>query len=174
MKLSRSIKIALAGLACFLLILFGLLIYAAATPRKVAEQPKDPNVCEFCGSRSLTKAGECTNCIGSMGREGYLAKKASKNWYNSPAIANVVITFLCVLVLVFIIVNWHKYFRRQKEEIYYYIHCTKCGRKLRFRDTQVNHLGRCPLCHKPILFPKPPEESREGYSWRKIVRYVWG
>ena len=173
MKLSRNIKYGLGTLAVLLVMIFGLLIYSASAPKKVGNQAKDPTICEFCGGK-LNKAGECPACSLSMGQEAYLAKRESKNWYNSPAIATAVITLLCILILFFIAVYWGSFFSRDKEEESYYIRCTKCGRKLRYRESQANHLGRCPLCHKPILFPKPPDEAREKSTWRNLVRYVWG
>jgi predicted Zn-ribbon and HTH transcriptional regulator len=173
MKLSRNVISGSAALGALLVIVLGLLIFAASTAKKTGTRSKDPTVCEFCGGTSFNKAGECPACMASMGIDAYRAKRESKNWYNSPAIAAVVIILLCILFLVHIVLLLRKFSWKKEVVVYYYVRCTKCGRKLRYKSSQINHLGRCPLCHKPILFPKPPEGPRDN-TWRKLVHYVWG
>jgi hypothetical protein len=172
MKLSQNVKYGLAALGFLFVILFGLLIFASTTGKKVGERQQDPNVCEFCG-KALGKSGECLPCKAEMGPEVYQSKRDSKYWYNSPVIPTTIITLLCLLALVYIALRLGKINWKRTGDVYYYIRCTKCGRKLRYREAQINHAGRCPLCHKPILFPKPSEENSET-TWRKIVHYVWG
>jgi predicted Zn-ribbon and HTH transcriptional regulator len=178
MKLSRTAKYGIAGMGLVLLLFVGLLIYATSGSKKIGPVV-DPTKCEFCGG-SLNKGDDCPKCMAEMGRDKYIAKRESKNWYNSPLIASIVIGSLSLLVIVHFSLVLSKYLRRRKGDVFYHTRCPKCGRKLRYRDSQVEHLGRCPLCQKPIRFPKPvlpPKVTMwnkvRGLTWRRIREIVW-
>jgi hypothetical protein len=171
MKLSRSHQLILGAAGLVLLLVIGLIVFATSGSTKIAKVA-DPNVCEFCG-RLLPASKECLTCIGEMGRDAYEAKRERKYWYNSPLIATVVISLLCVLVLSHISILLWRHRGRQKAEVYYHTRCKKCGRKLRYRESQANRLGKCPLCQKPLIFPKPPEAPKVS-RWVKIRDMVWG
>ena len=175
MKLSRSNQLILGGTGIVLLVVIGLAIFATSGSKKI-EKKADPNVCEFCG-RPLPQSKLCLQCIGEMGREAYEAKRDKKYWYNRPVIPIVILSILCLLVLTHIIILLWRQRGRKKEEVSYYTRCNKCGRKLRYRESQINRLGKCPLCQKPLVFPKPPEVVRTRTSpWKKIVKIahmVW-
>jgi predicted Zn-ribbon and HTH transcriptional regulator len=174
MKLSRAAKQGIAALGLVLLLCIGLVVFAASGSKK-STAIVDPTKCEYCGGK-LNKSGECPKCIAELGRANYEAKRESKNWYNSPAIAATVIAILGSLVVIHIGLTLRKFSKREKVEMYHHVHCNKCGRKLRYRESQINCMGKCPLCHKPMLFPKPPEavkEPRFRGAWRKIRQIVW-
>jgi len=178
MKLSRTAKYSIAGMGLVLLVCIGLLIFATSGSKKIGPVV-DPTKCEFCGG-SLNKNGECPKCMASMGRDKYQAKRESKNWYNSPLIASIVIGMLCLLASVHIGLVLGKYLRRKKADVFYHTRCPKCGRKLLYRDSQIEHLGKCPLCQKAIRFPKPvipPKPTLwskvRGISWKRIREIVW-
>lgn len=175
MKLSRNAKYGIAGSACVLLLSLGLMIYATTRETKTGAIV-DPTVCEYCQSK-LNKRGECSRCIGEMGLDKYRAKRESKKGYNSPLIATIIISMLGVLVIVHVGLIVRAFYRRKKDEVYYHTRCGKCGRKLRYRSSQVNHMGRCPLCQKALRFPQPPEMPKQSkwqkLSWRKIRQIVW-
>jgi phage FluMu protein Com len=173
MKLSRDLKLGLAGVGLVLLLCLGLLIFATSGPTKTGpSRAVDPTVCEYCGKK-LPKSGDCLSCIAEMGLDKYHAKRESHYWFNSPIIAEVVIGLVCILLVVYITLLWRRRAAQPLEEVYYTIHCRKCGRKLRYRNSQVNHFGKCPICQKPILFPKPPEEPKTS-PWTKFRELVWG
>jgi hypothetical protein len=51
------------------------------------------------------------------------------------------------------------------------MYCTKCRRRLRYRQRQIGHFAQCPLCGKPIIFPKPRMQAPES-RWRKVKRWL--
>ena len=171
MKLSRATKWSITALGLLLLLFLGLTIYATTGSTKT-KPVVNPNVCEYCGGQ-LNKNRECTKCIGELGLEKYRAKRESKYWYNSPVVATTIITLLCVLILVHIGLNWRKFAWRKKAEAFYHVNCRKCGRKLRYRESQINRLGKCPMCQKTLHFPQPIAEPRTSI-WQKIsLRKIW-
>lgn len=175
MKLSRATKYGIAGLGVVLLLCLGLTIFATSGSTK-STAIVDPTVCEYCGKK-LNKSGECSKCMAEMGAEKYRAKRESKNWYNSPAIATSIISILCVLIAVHIGLTLWKLSKRKKAEVFFHVHCKKCGRKLRYRESQINRLGKCPLCQKALHFPQPLVEPKPSVwkklTWRKIREIVW-
>jgi hypothetical protein len=171
MKLSRNNLLILGGAGFVLLLVIGLVVFATSGSNKI-EKRVDPNVCEFCGRR-LPQSKLCLKCIGEMGREVYEAKREKKYWYNSPLIATIIISILCVLLLTHICILLWKRRGRKKAEVYYHTRCKKCGRRLRYRESQINRLGKCPLCQRPLVFPKPPEVPKVS-RWVKIRDIVWG
>lgn len=178
MKLCRAAKLGLAGLSLVLLLCIGLLLFANSASKKSAARV-DPTVCEYCRG-PLNKQGDCSRCMVEMGPTKYRARRESKNWYNSPLIASLLIGLLCILASIHIGYLLYQFTRRKKGVVVYHVRCTKCGRKLRYRDSQIEHMGRCPICQKPICFPKPiqtPNSSKwqklSGLSWRRIRKIVW-
>lgn len=178
MKLSPTVKYGIAGIGLVLLLCIGLSLFAVSGSKKIGAIV-DPTQCEYCGSK-LNKSGECPKCMSEMGAEKYRAKRESKKWYNSPVVASIVIGALCVLAAVHVGLALRMFFKRKKADVYFHVRCTGCGRKLRYRDTQVERIGKCPLCQKPIRFPKPvlPPKSTvwskfRGISWRRIREIVW-
>jgi hypothetical protein len=171
MKLSREMKWLLGGSGLVLVFVLALVIMASSGSTRV-EGIADPNVCEFCG-RPLPSSKVCLTCSAEMGREVYEAKREQKHWYNSPVAATTIISLLCVLVSAHIGILLYKQRGRKKEEFYFYTRCSKCGRKLRYRESQIARLGKCPICQKPIIFPKPPP-VRKVSRWVRIKDIVWG
>jgi predicted amidophosphoribosyltransferase len=178
MKLSRAAKYSIAGIGSVLLLCLGLIIFATSGSKKIGPVV-DPNLCEYCGNK-LNKSRECAKCMAEMGAEKYRAKRESKEWYNSPVIASIVIGSLCLLAAIHIGLVMSKYLGRKKADVYYHTRCPKCGRKLRYRDSLIEHLGKCPLCQKPIRFPKPVVPPKptvwskvRGITWRRIREIVW-
>jgi predicted amidophosphoribosyltransferase len=178
MKLSRTAIFGLSGIGLVLLLCVGLIVYSVSGSKKI-EKLRDPTVCEYCGGK-LNRSGDCPKCMVEMGAEAYRAKRESKNWYNSPLIASIVIGMIGLLVSVHFGLVLGRLWRRKKAEAFYHTRCPKCGRKLRYRESQVEHLGRCPMCFKPIRFPKPvlpPKKTLlsrlRGLTWRRIREIVW-
>jgi predicted amidophosphoribosyltransferase len=177
MKLSRAAIYSIAGLGVVLLLCIGLTVYAVSGSTKIGPVV-DTTKCEFCGTK-LNKSGECSRCISELGQEKYRAKRESKNWYNSPLIASIVIGSLGALAAVHIGLALRMFWRRRKVEVFFHTRCPKCGRKLRYREAQAERLGKCPLCQnpmrfpKPVLPPKPSMWSKFGISWRRLREMVW-
>jgi hypothetical protein len=110
------------------------------------------------------------------GVEAYRAKRAKEKegLAGSATIPIILGAIFALLLATHIGINLRAYYTgRGGPEVFYYVHCNGCGRKLRYRDRQIDHLGRCPLCQKPIRFPKPPSAARTN-RWAKIAHIVWG
>jgi transcription initiation factor IIE alpha subunit len=60
--------------------------------------------------------------------------------------------------------------RENREEVYYYLICEKCNRRLRYRESQAGKLGVCPLCKKPLMFPKADEEDGRWTRFRRWLK----
>ena len=173
MKFSRATKIGLAAVGG-LLLLWGVVMLFLSGPTKRGPAFVDTTHCPDCGSL-LNKQGECPKCMATEGQDAYRTKRANKGAASSNAIPITLGALFGLLLLTHIGINLRAYYARRGEEsdVYYHVRCTKCGRKLRYREKQIEHLGRCPMCQKPIRFPKPPEAARTNH-WAKIRQIVWG
>jgi uncharacterized paraquat-inducible protein A len=172
MKLSRYTMLGMVGVGILLIVWIGLMLFSGSSQKKIGPAKEDLTHCPDCGML-LNKAGECPKCMAEEGVEAYRAKRANKGAATNPTIAFVLAAIFVVLVAVHAAVVLRGWSVRGKDEDLYYIHCRKCGRKLRFRERQIGHIGRCPLCQTPIRFPHPEEEGK-GNHWVKLVHAIWG
>jgi hypothetical protein len=179
LKISKAQKYSLGGIGLVLLATVALLIFSASGEKKTGPVA-DPTVCEYCGNK-LNKSGECPKCIAEMGLKPYQAKRESKNWYNSPVVAYTIISLLALLVVIHLGLTLWKWFQRKREStLNLTLRCFKCGRKLRYRSSQIGHMGKCPLCLTPMRFPEPIDMPRptlwarvRSINWKKIREIVW-
>lgn len=172
MKLSQYTKVGMVAAGLLLVVWIGLVIFRDNSAKKVGPAKEDVTHCPDCGML-LNKAGECPKCLAEEGMEAYRAKRANKGMANSPVLAYLVGGVFVVLVTVYLLTVLRRWYGRDKEEDLYYVHCRKCGRKLRFRERQIGHVGRCPLCQTPVRFPHP-EEQTKGNRWVRFVHAIWG
>jgi hypothetical protein len=172
MKLSRATKIGMAAVGGLLLLWGVLMIFIGTSSTRIESGKVDLTHCPDCGS-ALNKAGECPRCIAELGLEAYREKHTDKGFASSAVIPIALGCLLGLLLATHVGLNLWAYKKGKRPEVYYYVRCTKCGRKLRYRDTQVERLGKCPLCQKPMRFPRPPEKPRPN-RWVKIAHLVWG
>ncbi len=42
----------------------------------------------------------------------------------------------------------------EEQEDFLTMRCPNCQRKLKYRESQQGNLGQCPLCKKPLMFPR--------------------
>ncbi len=169
MKLSRVTKIGMATVGGLLLLWGALIIFTSTSSTKTGPAQVDPTRCPDCGSK-YNQAGECPRCLAEEGVEAYRAKRAKKEGFTSSPVIPTVLGSLFLLLLathIGIIVRGRA--KNQKQEVYYHVRCSKCGRKLRYRDTQIERLGKCPLCQRPLRFPRPPEKPKVS-RWMKIAQ----
>jgi predicted Zn-ribbon and HTH transcriptional regulator len=168
MKLSRVTKIGMVTVSGLLLVWVALIVFSSTSSTKTGPAQVDPTRCPECGSK-YNKAGECPRCMAEEGVEAYRAKRAKKDGFaSSPVIPTVLGCLLFLLLATHIGINVRARKKNKKEEVYYHVRCSKCGRKLRYRETQIERLGRCPLCQKPLRFPRPPEKPKVS-RWVKIA-----
>ena len=170
MKLSYITKIALVavGLLCLGSV---VLYFLTASPKKIGGAT-DETHCPDCG-RELPpyaqKSGECPFC-----KMEILAGKRSPKQAggNSPVVMLVLVALFVVLlgVHVFAVVRNRK--KQAAEEPSYPLFCPKCHRKLRYRHSQGGRLGQCPMCKRPIPFPKPPQPRKRPWPvrvWKQVM-----
>jgi hypothetical protein len=171
MKMSRGAKIGIAAVGIVLSLCVILLVYSTSGSKKSAAVASKTH-CSDCGS-PLNKNGDCPKCMAEMGLDAYRARQMNKGLAGKPLLAIFIATAFGLLLMTYIGIHVWAYMKTKKEEVYYTTRCNKCGRKLRYRESQVEHLGKCPICQKPIRFPRPPEKPKVN-RWVKIAHYVWG
>jgi ssDNA-binding Zn-finger/Zn-ribbon topoisomerase 1 len=167
MSNSRWLKIGM-GVVALLFLAWGGFMLATEGSKKTAPVRVEANKCPDCG-RSLPKgaqvARECPYC-----KLDPNAKK--KKWGSQPGRSPVIPAVLGGLFVVLLAVHLGVIFRKrlgaQGEEVLYYWNCPKCQRKLRYRERQVGQASLCPLCRRPLVFPRP-EEPERGPAYRAVA-----
>jgi hypothetical protein len=117
------------------------------------------------------QTNECPNCLLSHPGEPEKAKiRREGAWVKGRALPTVIICGVALLLLANIGVAVHSRLKQKKDERLFYYWCPKCSRKLRYRVTQIGRLANCPLCERPILFPKP--EGFVDSRWVRLRRWL--
>jgi hypothetical protein len=109
--------------------------------------------CAICGKELPTQfqsSGECPYCLLKQGGKGRSASPGQSRRYLVPAI---LIGLFVALVGAHLVIMLRSHKRGAKEEPVCYFKCPGCKRKLRYPARQAGHVGRCPTCHKHLLFP---------------------
>jgi hypothetical protein len=174
MKTSRITKIGMAVVGTALLGWLVLVLFVGGQAEKLkTEKPEDPNHCRFCG-RELPVAyrdtGKCPYCELAGKADPFKAATQAAPRV-SPIIPIVLVSIFCVLLAIHVTLAIRKRWSTDKDEVYYLIACQKCSRRLRYRESQIGKLGLCPLCKKPLIFPKPEDEEMEG-GWSRVRRWL--
>jgi uncharacterized CHY-type Zn-finger protein len=174
MKTSRITKIGMAVVGTALLGWLVLVLFVQGQGEKIkSDAPVDPNRCAFCG-RELPVAyrdtGKCPYCeLDGKADPAKAARQAAPRV--SPIIPIVLVSIFCLLLAIHVTLAIRARWKTAKDEVYYLIACEKCSRRLRYRQSQIGKLGLCPLCKKPLIFPKPEDEEMEG-GWSRVRRWL--
>jgi hypothetical protein len=56
-----------------------------------------------------------------------------------------------------------------KDDVYFHLQCPKCSRRIRFRKNQFGKAALCPLCKRPIVFPRIQVTES---PWLKMKRWL--
>jgi Zn finger protein HypA/HybF involved in hydrogenase expression len=176
MKMTRLTRIGIAALAVAFLVWGGVALLSPP-PTKIAAE-KDDRRCPECGHELplviQENGGECPYCQ-AQGKSVKVGKSlgGGSSITHGPAIPIALVSALVVLLGI------HGYFmiRRRAaaakvEEDIYYVNCRKCARKLRYRESQVGRLAKCPICRTLIRFPQLPEESQRRGLGRLLGKLV--
>lgn len=163
MKKSNVTKIGIAVTGALLLGWIVLEMMSSGPTKVGASKPVDETVCPDCGAKLPKPGGDCLECIGNMGQEAYRAKKEKARGGNGAIVLYVLVSLLVVLIAVHIGFVVHGRKGKTKEEILFYYWCGKCGRKLRYRESQIGKASQCPICKRPFMFPKPAEQPKEPF-----------
>jgi predicted Zn-ribbon and HTH transcriptional regulator len=159
---------AVVGVA-FLAWLSVTLITGSQSKRKKA-LVTDPNRCPVCG-RELPSGyrgtGKCPYCQIEHASD---PESAASESTPSAIIPIILISAFCLLLGIHATLFVRARISSEREEVLYYTECRKCHRRIRYRESQIGKIALCPLCKKPIFFPKPEEiiESR----WTRFRRWL--
>jgi DNA-directed RNA polymerase subunit RPC12/RpoP len=170
-KLSRFTKITLAVAGVLFLVWLGLVLFVENASTKTGPAFVDDQVCPNCGKplpKGALQSNQCPNCLLQYGPEAAKIKKDSAT--NSRVIPSILIAGVVILLALNIGVSLRNRLKQQKDEIQFHYHCPKCHRKLRYREHQIGRFAQCPLCERPIVFPKPAN-MRET-RWTQFRRWL--
>jgi predicted Zn-ribbon and HTH transcriptional regulator len=175
MKLTRFTKISMIAVGTLLLAWVVLMFVANSGSKRTTGIAGDGSKCPDCGIALPKLGADCPRCLMEKG-EAYLKSRRQGNVLTSgPGIPIALGCILFLLMMTHIVITVRNHRRTNTEEVFFHVRCTKCGRKLRYREKQIDHLGKCPLCQKPIRFPKPPDAPRLS-PWGRIAQLaqkVW-
>jgi hypothetical protein len=168
-------------LALIGLIATGVLILAwiplamfSGSETKTDAAVTDDRHCPICGRELSRSGGECIYC--KIEGKGDLSKKAMQrgSLFNHPIVPTVLFSTFGLLAAANLFVFLRRRVVASREEESYYISCPKCHRRLRFRKSQMGRLGMCPLCKRPLLFPKLDAGPRNPLIRlrRRLVHWV--
>jgi predicted amidophosphoribosyltransferase len=170
--LSRFTKLSLVLTGVLLLVWLSLTLFAGSPSSKTEAVVTDEKHCPTCGRplpRHAIARKECPYCLLERGPEA--AKFGDKNSAGANKAVPITIISLFVLLLIANIASAvYGRVRKQKIEALFHYWCPKCGRKLRYRESQIGRLANCPLCERPIVFPRP--EGLVDSRWTKLRRWL--
>jgi DNA-directed RNA polymerase subunit RPC12/RpoP len=104
-----------------------------------------------------------------QGEEAAKIRK-ERSFATSKAVPIALVSVLALLLAANILFALRGRRKQVKEETFFHYWCPKCGRKLRYRERQIGRLARCPLCERPIVFPKPA--GMPATRWTKLRRLL--
>jgi predicted RNA-binding Zn-ribbon protein involved in translation (DUF1610 family) len=173
MKPSRFTIIGMAVFGAVLLVWLAFLVYTLTQPTRTSTAV-DEQHCPVCGRelpRWAQKAKQCPYCQ-AEGRDLDISNaRAGGSLFSRPIIPIGLVCGFVILLGVHVFLQLRARALKKPEEAVYHMYCTKCRRKLRYRERQIGHFGRCPLCGKPILFPKPRQLAPLS-GWGKMKRWL--
>ena len=156
----------------------GLVLWPS-TPVEVPEGQRHYMHCPKCEhemryDRKRFAKEECPYC-GEKGPLAATAESIRKTGLPSSPVSRLIPALLVefiVLASVFYLYASKRLQRGPGEEPTYPLYCRHCHRKLRFRKSQGGRLGQCPICRRPIVFPKVPESRKLPWHvriWQTIT-----
>jgi DNA-directed RNA polymerase subunit RPC12/RpoP len=172
MKLSRLTVIGMAVVGALFLAWVAFMVFVDSGGRKSGPVAVDPNHCPNCG-RELPPAyqgtGECPYCAAAH-PEDPSAGSIRGSAVSSAAVPIVLIGLFAILLTVNLVVVVRARKAADTPEVVYHTECPKCRRKLRYRESQAGRLAACPLCRRPIVFPRL--ERSADTPWTKMRRWL--
>jgi hypothetical protein len=171
-QLSRFTKFGMVGLGVLFLAWIGLTFFAESESKRTEAIVKDEKRCPTCNRRLSQAAIErnvCPYCLLEHGEEAAKIRKGG-SLATSKVIPIAIVGVFVLLLVANVVVAMRGRLKQGKEEVFFHYNCPKCRRKLRYRERQIGSLARCPLCERPIVFPKPAAwpETR----WTKLRRWL--
>src|SRR5258708_7072382 len=161
MQNSNLTKFGMAALGVLLMTWVILRLTTAEETKTGPAQVKE-GYCPDCNRplpRSAQVSGECPYCAVEQQSEGK-PKRRSPSLATSPVIPIVLVSAFGVLLSIHLGLFMRGRLGKMGEAILYYYRCLECGRKLRYRPAQVGRVSQCPICRRPLRFPRP--DGAEG------------
>jgi hypothetical protein len=173
MKLSLFTKIGMAAVGVLFLAWLVLMLVTSNQSTRTGPAATDDKHCPRCG-RELPRwawgTDQCPYCELEE-KDGSRPKPAARSAAASPVIPTVLVVTFVALLTVHLVMAVRTRVVPRKAEVLYHLNCPKCGRKLRYRLGQAGRLGQCPLCRRPVVFPRPPAGAGSG-GWGKVRRWL--
>jgi uncharacterized paraquat-inducible protein A len=169
LKFSRVSVLSMVVVGVVALGWLGLMLAGVFEPKKLGEKKVDPNRCPHCNKQLSPHAkatGECTSCHGAVGDKGKLAAREKFQ----RTVVTVLLAGFAVLFVVNVAVFVRSRVGKNTEEAFFYLHCRKCTRKVRYRERQIGQFARCPMCKTLMRFPEPPDRPRS--RWAKMKEWL--
>src|SRR5262249_8478112 len=127
--------------------------------------------CPDCGRplpKSAQVSGECPYCAIEVSH-GERPKRIRSSLATSPVIPIVLVCLFCVLLSIHLSLFVRARAGRTGEEVLYYYNCPKCNRKLRYRNHQIGRVSQCPICRRPLAFPRPDGSEAHEPLFRRLT-----
>jgi hypothetical protein len=179
MRSSRFTRIGMVAVGVLLLV-WVVVLFATRETTRTGPAKVDRTRCPDCGKPLPPGAqltGECPYCLIEHGKEEMEARRRQRQMSGlmSPVIPVILIGVFCVLLAVHLTLGVRARLTPREEEGLHHYHCPRCGRKLRYRDRQIGQASLCPMCRRPLIFPRPLEQPKEpGYRTvaRRLLRLL--
>ena len=175
MKLTRVTTIGMIALGVLFLAWLVLTLAFSDTPSRTAPAATDDRHCPRCGRELPRGAGpdDCPYCQMEAASQGKTLKPLGSRRPISPTIPVTIGTVFCILLGIHVYLAVRSRLG-QKPEVLYHLRCPKCERKIRYRASQAGRFAQCPLCKKPLIFPKLPESPSGKKGLRTVAKQSAG
>lgn len=170
MKFTRFSKIGMGFLALMLIAWLVLTLgFSDVGDPNAVQAPSDGKHCIRCG-RELpagTDSKDCPYCAleKAAGRKGNEPSSGRINLTFPVIVSSLFVILLAANILVFV----RNRKAQEKDEVYFHLQCPKCSRKIRYRESQFGKAALCPLCKRPIVFPRLQLAQS---PWMKMKRWL--
>jgi hypothetical protein len=171
MKLSRNYTLIGMGVVGAGIVVWVVVMLVLESGGKKTAAVADANHCPVCGKElppAYQGTGECPYCAANKaaGKATVQTSKGVSRNLVVPGILGGLFAILLGTHVALLIRN--RKIAAAPEELYYF-QCPKCKRKMRFREKQAGRLGACPLCRRPIVFPRLDKPEN---GWIKMKRWL--
>jgi hypothetical protein len=177
MKLSLFTKIGMAAVGVLFLAWLTLTLLNRNGSDRTGPAVVDEKHCPRCG-RELPKwawgTDQCPYCQledRAGGPASGSPRPRFRSGVSSPVIPTLLIVTFAGLLTVHLVMLVRSRVVTKTEEVLYHLSCPKCSRKLRYRASQAGKLGQCPVCRRPVIFPRAADGRAPG-GWARMRRWL--
>jgi hypothetical protein len=145
----------------FLAVLFvvlagGTFLYLNRPARGINKRPQIAGICPECGQKFPRTAEECPFCRYKHAAERSIGAGAAPRRVSAATKLGIGFGVIAIGVL---IVNWGQLRRimrerrRKRDQLFMWMNCANCKRRLRYLATSAGKQGLCPKCGGICNFP---------------------